>query len=88
MSSLTNLRNPLLQVAVVAGVGFGHPISSRQARFIVLWLGQERPCSDARLWAGAVINDSEHMSLYFCPVQPVLLFNRFLSYKESRDGTL
>lgn len=73
---------------MVAGVGFGHPISSRQARLVGDGLGQEQPCSDAGLWAGAVINDSEHMSLYFCPAQPVPLFNRFLSYKESRDGTL
>lgn len=28
------------------------------------------------------------MSLYFCPAQPVPLFNRFLPYKEVRDGTL
>lgn len=28
-------HNPLLRVSVVAGVGFGHPIASRQARFVV-----------------------------------------------------
>lgn len=81
-------KPPLAQVKPGADLrrGLCHSISPSSGRILGDVAERERPCSDAGLWAGTVMNDSERCLHISALLTLSYSLQRWLPYREVCDG--